>query len=131
MIRALGASLSCSNGETPSGLLGESGHQNDQATITSLEFSVQHCPPNSPERGEGMEMELIIDATTSGRLYKIPKIQGSESFLAGEHNHTGRVTTPRLHGDRSSCLGTFPDLTLCPSSSGCPSASLSCLLINC
>lgn len=48
----------------------------------------------------------------------MPKVQGSESFQAGEHTHVRKVMQRTLTGTEAPALGTLPDLVLRISSSG-------------
>ena len=94
-------------------------HQKDQAMIKILGFF--QLPPHSPERGEGLERELIMDHAHNiyGILHKIPIVGGSGSFQIGEHIHTGRMTHSNSTGTETPALGILPDLSICISSSGC------------
>lgn len=86
-------------------------HQKDQAMIRSLEVLAH---PHSPEKGEEPEVELIIAHAYDENSVKTPKIQGLESFQAGEHIYVPRGwCTPT---SQSSTLRILLDLTLCVSS---------------
>jgi len=52
-------------------------HQKDQAMVRSLELSALSY---SPGRGEGLEIELIIDHAYMISLHKIPKVWTLKSF---------------------------------------------------
>ena len=63
---------------TPGGLLQGAGHQKDQAMIRSLELlALLLPPPRSLEKGkgEGIEMELIID-----RAYVMKPIEKLQQY---------------------------------------------------
>lgn len=44
--------------------------------------------------GEGLGMDLTTNCAYRRKPYKIPEVQGSESFKVGKHIHTGRATHP-------------------------------------
>ena len=99
-------------------LLDGSGLQKDQATVKILGFSVP--PPYSPEREEGLEMELIMDHAHNiyRSLHKLSIVGGLESFQVDKHTHVRRMTHLSSTGTEAPALGILSDLTPCSSSSG-------------
>lgn len=98
------------------------GHQKNQDGIRNLEFS---NPPYSPEGKVGLRMELMISQAMCGSFHEIPKIWGLENFQVRDHIHMGwGVIHPNFMGIEPPTLGTFPDLALCISLTGCSSVSL-------
>ena len=96
----------------------------DQTMIQSLEFSVPHF--RSPERGQELEMELMIICLHHGGSIKIPEECDLENFQVREDIHTlgGYHTTTKYIGTEAPLLGTHLDLTICISLSGCSSVPL-------
>lgn len=91
---------------------------------SKLRISSPTC--HSSEGREGLEIELIIghifllklpQKSLQNRFRGLPAGGGGDMFEYRE----GRVLH-QLYGDRSSCLGTLPGLSLCVSSSGSLSA---------
>ena len=68
----------CSNEVTLGGLLDGpwvgASHQKDQAMTRHLGFSALTQPPGSPGRGEGLEMELMIDHAYVRKPPKTPEV---------------------------------------------------------
>lgn len=100
-----------------------SDHQEDQAMIRSLEFSAPI--PHFRERGEGLDMELISSMPTHEAFIKIPNVQGSESFQAGEYTqvlagrlaHLERGVAGMLHASSHITCSmhlSHPNVQLCP-----------------
>lgn len=69
--------------------------QKGQTMMRSLETSAS--PLHSLEKGEGLEMELIIDQAS---VHKIRIVWGLESFQVDEHIHPGRERTLSPWGQR-------------------------------
>ena len=104
------------------------GYWKDQTLIRSLESSVPpHSSPNSPERGEGQEMELMTDQSYLHDEDSIkPQKYGDwgASRLVNTFTYWEGDTPPTQPGP---VLRTLPDLILCISSSGCSSVSFNIL----
>lgn len=65
-------------------------------------------------------MELVVGPAYSEEAsIKVPKVWGSESVQVIKQIHTKRMIHPDSRGTEAPELGTFSDLTLCISSSGC------------
>ena len=78
----------------PGWFLDRAGHQKDQAMIRSLKFSVPH--PQSPERGEGLKMDLIVDHTYVRKPPSNPRSTGFGGLLGWwTLRGAGRVAYPK------------------------------------
>ena len=85
--------------------------------IRSLEFlALPPTDPRHPERGKGLEMELIIDHAYVRKLPKTPVVVaggmfGSESFQERKHIHQKGDAT-QLYRTEAPVLRTPPRLAL-------------------
>ena len=88
-----------------------------KAQLKSWNFQ---SPPYSPEREEGLEMELIMDHAHKiyRSLHKISIVGSLESFQVGKHIHVRSMTHLSSTGTEAPALGILSDLTPCVSLSG-------------
>lgn len=75
------------------------------------------------ERGDGLEMELIIDHANVRKPKKNPEIWGSVSFRWTGTSMCQRVAHPHSMGVGAPGLGALLGLTFWVSSSGCSSVA--------
>lgn len=73
-----------------------------------LRSETQNLPP---ERGEGLEMQLLFHPAYVRKLYRLSIVQHQESFQISEHICTARVTLPTSKGTEAPELRTVSDPT--------------------